>query len=69
MDRFYLITVKGHLDDCWSAWFDGLAVSRDEADNTTPSGLIPDQAPLHGVLARIRDTGLTLLAIICDPQP
>jgi hypothetical protein len=69
MDGFYLITIRGHFDDHWSAWFDGLAVNRDEAGNTTLSGPIRDQAALHGVLARIRDLGLTLLAVNCDLQP
>lgn len=59
----YAIKVKGRLDDHWSEWFEGLAVSHDEAGNTILAGSVPDQAALHGLLMRIRDLGLPLLAV------
>jgi hypothetical protein len=65
----YEIRVKGQLDGRWSEWFDGLAL-RDEGEDTVISGQLPDQAALHGVLARIRDLGLPLLAVTwVDPDP
>ena len=63
MDGFYLITVRGHLDDCWSAWFDDLTVTTEESGETILSGPIPDQAALHGLLAKVRDLGLPLLSV------
>jgi hypothetical protein len=59
----YEIRIQGHLDDRWSAWFDGLAVAAGEGGETTLSGLIRDQTALHGVLAKVRDLGLPLIAV------
>jgi hypothetical protein len=57
------IRVKGVLDSRWSAWFDGLQVSSDDRDVTTIAGEVRDQAALHGLLAKVRDLGLELLAV------
>jgi hypothetical protein len=51
------------LDPGWSAWFEGLQVSSDQAGQTTITGLVTDQAALHGLLAEIRDLGLPLLSV------
>lgn len=59
----YEIRLTGHLDARWSAWFDGLAVSRDGDGTTVISGLIADQAALHGLLQRVRDLGLPLVSV------
>jgi hypothetical protein len=59
----YEIRVKGVLDGRWSAWFDGLQVSSDDRDVTTIAGEVRDQAALHGLLAKVRDLGLELLAV------
>ena len=59
----YEITVEGILDSRCSAWFDSLQLTRDAAGRTIIAGPIADQAALHGLLARIRDLGLPLLAV------
>lgn len=59
---FYEIQVKGHLDAGWIELFDGMNITgRDNV--TTISGMVADQAALHGLLARVRDYGLTLISI------
>ncbi len=59
----YEIRLTGHLDARWVSWFDGLTI-RHEADGTTVlSGLIADQAALHGLLQRVRDLGLPLVSV------
>ncbi len=64
------IRLKGHLDGRWAAWFDGLSLRRDTDGTTVISGPIADQAALHGLLARVRDTGLPLLSVTCvEPDP
>jgi len=60
----YEICIEGVLDASWSAWFDGLRISGDaDGKTTTISGPIRDQAALHGLLSRIRDLGLPLIAV------
>ena len=59
----YEIRVRGVLDGGWSAWFDDLQMTSDERGQTTIAGPVPDQAALHGLLAKIRDLGLDLLAV------
>jgi len=59
----YQIKVKGHLDDFLTGWFDGLTVSNLEDGDSILSGPLSDQAALHGVINKIRDLGLTLLAV------
>lgn len=61
--RVYEITLSGHLDEQWVEWLGDLKADR-KADGTTRlSGIIPDQAALHGLLVRIRNLGLTLISI------
>ncbi len=59
----YAITVKGHLDPCWSEWFAGLTMAYTESGETILSGPVADQAALHGLLMRIRDLNLTLISV------
>ena len=63
MDMHYHIRVKGHLDSQWSAWFDQLAISNEANGEAVLAGPLTDQAALHGVLIRIRDLGLPLIAV------
>jgi hypothetical protein len=59
----YEIRVRGHLEPMWSAWFDGFTVTRGANDETVLTGAVPDQPALHGLLAKIRDLGLPLVAV------
>ena len=61
----YEIRVKGHLDAHWTAWFAGLEITNLENGEAVLSGEIADQAALHGVLAKVRDLGLPLIAVAC----
>ena len=59
----YEIRVKGHLGACWSEWFGGMEITNLENGEALLSGEITDQAELHGVLARVRDLSLPLVAV------
>ena len=59
---FYEIQVKGYLDARWSELFEGMNIAWQD-NITTISGMVADQAALHGLLARVRDYGLVLLSI------
>jgi hypothetical protein len=59
---FYEIRVAGHLDQRWSAWFDGLALTYD-GNTTLLRGVLVDEAALHGALLKVRNLALPLLAV------
>ena len=63
MSSYYQITIQGYLDQHWTSWFDGLTIAHEPNGTTTLAGPIVDQAALHGVLIKIRDLGLILLAV------
>ena len=63
--EYYEIRVRGELDSRWSAWFDDVTVTPLGNGDTLITGLIQDQAALHGILAKIRDLSLYLLSVIC----
>ncbi len=67
----YAIRVQGRLDSRWSAWFDGMAVTSADDGSSTIHGPVADQAALHGVLERLRDLGLPVLAVqmLADGTP
>ena len=59
----YVLRLSGHLDHHWHDWGAGLTAHH-ETDGTTAlrvTGL--DQAALHGLLARVRDLGATLISV------
>jgi hypothetical protein len=59
----YEIRVQGRLDQRWSDWFDGLIITYDAEENTVLRGPLVDEAALHGVLIKVRDLALPLLAV------
>lgn len=63
MPEYYEIRIKGHLDKNWSESFAGLKLMHLEGNETLLSGLLPDQAALHGLLERIRDLNLPLISV------
>ena len=61
--EWYEIRIRGRLDDRWSTWLDGLDLSYGDDGTTVLRGPVTDQAALHGLLRKIRDLGLPLLAL------
>ncbi len=57
------IRLKGHLDERWTDWFDGLTITRDANGETRLTGPVVDQAALHGLLRKVRDLGLPLISV------
>jgi len=59
----YQIRLKGHLGRQWTAWFGGLSITLADNGETLLTGPVVDQAALHGLLRKVRDLGLPLLAV------
>ncbi len=59
----YQIRVKANLDLKWSDWFDGFTITSLGNSETSLTGLVADQAALHGLLGKIRDLGLPILLV------
>jgi hypothetical protein len=61
--ELYEICIKGHLDNRWADWFEGLTITLEEDGNTLLTGLVIDQAALHGLLKKVRDLGMPLVSV------
>jgi len=59
----YEIRLKGHLGRQWADWFEGLTITLEEDGNTLLTGLVLDQAALHGLLKKVRDLGMPLISV------
>ncbi len=59
----YQIRVKGHLGPEWADWFGGLTITLEEDGDTLLAGPVIDQAALHGLLKKVRDSGMQLVSV------
>jgi hypothetical protein len=57
------VRIKGQIDEHWSDWFEGLNIVHTDQGETVLSGLVVDQAALHGLLAKLRDLGLSIVSV------
>jgi hypothetical protein len=60
----YQIRVRGHLGQQWVDWFEGLNISLEANGDTLLTGLVVDQAALHGLLKKVRDIGIPLISVM-----
>ncbi len=60
-----MIRIKGHLDDRWADWFEGMTLTREDNGETLLTGPVVDQSALHGLLKKVRDLGMPLISVNC----
>jgi hypothetical protein len=63
------IRIQGHLDGHWTDWLEGLTFTQESDGTTMLTGLLKDQAALHGVLNKIRDLALPIVSVRRVNQP
>ena len=63
-----VICLREHLDQQWAEWLGGFSMTYTDQNETILTGSLPDQAALYGLIAKLRDLGVTLLAIHVGEQ-
>ena len=59
----YQIRLQGQLHGEWAEWFEGMTITVEAGGDTLLTGPVVDQAALHGLLRKVRDLGMPLLAV------
>ena len=59
----YEIRLKGHLDARWADQFEHMSFTHASDGTTILTGPVVDQAALYGLIRKVRDLGLPLLAV------
>ena len=66
----YEIRIKGHLDNRWANWFEGMTITLEEGGTTLLTGPVVDQSELHGLIKKVRDLGMPLVSVSpVEPSP
>ncbi len=59
----YQIRLRGHLGPEWTGWFGGMEITLEENGDTVLTGLVADQAALHGLLRTVCDLAIPLISV------
>ena len=59
----YQIRVRSHLSTEWTDWFEGLTITLQDNGDMLLTGPVIDQAALYGLLKKVRDLGMPLIAV------
>lgn len=68
-DLCYEIRLKGHLGRQWTHWFGEMTITLEDTGETVLTGIVVDQAALHGLLRKIRDLGVPLESVMRVKPP
>ena len=60
----YQIRIQGQIEESWSDWLGGLAITLQPDGETLLAGPVVDQAALHGILDRLYAMNLTILSVV-----
>ncbi len=59
----YRIRLQEDLGSEWNEWFCGFEVIEEANGGVLLTGMVADQAALHGLIRKVRDLGLTLVSV------
>jgi len=59
----YRIRIQEDLGSEWNEWFCGFDLVRETSGGILLTGMVADQAALHGLIRKVRDLGLTLVSV------
>ena len=62
MDSQYELVIRGEVGDRFGVCFEGMRLERDRGF-TTMTGVVRDQAQLHGLIERVQELGLELVSV------
>jgi hypothetical protein len=68
LQKQYQITVQGRLKEKWAPWFNGMVCRMTYGEDTILHVQVLDQAALRGLLNKLWDLNLTLIAVILQDQ-
>ena len=57
------IRAQGHIDESWAGWLGGFTFIYTGQNETVLTGTVQDQAALYGLMAKLRDLGVRLIAV------
>ncbi len=57
------VRIEGHLDPQWAEWLDGFTLTHNEQGETILTGSAADQSVFYGMIAKLRDLGVRLIAV------
>lgn len=63
------IKLKGKVDESWSEWFEGFELAYNEPDETILTGVVSDQAAFYGLIGKLRNLGIQLVAVNSIEKP
>jgi hypothetical protein len=61
------ICIEGRLEEKWVEWFEGFDLTYTDTGDTLLTGSVRDQASLYGLIAKMRDLGVKLMAVNFTP--
>lgn len=62
------IRIRDEIDENWSGWFGGFNITHNLQGESILVGLVRDQAELRGILSKLADLGLELIAVNTLPE-
>ena len=60
--RRYELVIRGEVGDRFALLFEGMQLRRDHG-TTVITGVVRDQAQLHGLIERVQELGLELVSV------